>query len=319
MSYDFVAESLKNAAPEHSRVAIKQAKLLLAETGASDEPEEDYNSLNIAGTDWDVHYPDPNSGGLGQGILYLSLILIPILLLLGIFYTCYRQLSVMLAQDQDWILTAFKDVLTNRPKGSYPVSLNGMNAVIASMVRFNRAAELKGIDGLKEGEDEFELEGFFEGVDDGLTTAASTPNASSKAKPLQNPAYEVDEVEAAGLESSLENLSADVPEAIEKEENLPEKFDPSSAIFRAYDIRGIVGETLTKEIVHDIGRAFASETKEKGGRTVVVGRDGRLSSPNWQMPWSKASCLPVAMSWMWAWCRPPFCILSSNTPMAAPA
>ena len=34
-------------------------------------------------------------------------------------------------------------------------------------------------------------------------------------------------------------------------------------IFRAYDIRGVVGRTLTKEIVHDIGRALGSLLKEK--------------------------------------------------------
>ncbi len=279
MNYDFVAEALKNAAPEHGWVAIKQTKLLLAETGANDEPEEDFSSLDIVGTNWQIHYPDPNSGGLGQGALYLSLILIPILLVLGIFYTCYQQLMVLLAQDQDWILTAFKDVLSNRPKGSYPVNLNGMNAVIASMVRFNRAVEVKGVDGLKEGQDEFELEGFFEGVDDALATAASSPATGGKAKVLQNPAYEVNEVEGVVSEPALEDQSADTSSAIEDVVALPETFDPASAIFRAYDIRGIVGETLTKEIVHDIGRAFASEAKEKGCRTVVVGRDGRLSSP----------------------------------------
>lgn len=51
-----------------------------------------------------------------------------------------------------------------------------------------------------------------------------------------------------------------------------------ASIFRAYDIRGVVGETLTADIVYDIGRAFGSEAKEKGAQTIVVGRDGRLSS-----------------------------------------
>ena len=50
-------------------------------------------------------------------------------------------------------------------------------------------------------------------------------------------------------------------------------------IFKAYDIRGIVNETLTADIVFDVGQAFGSEAKERGQQIVVVGRDGRLSGP----------------------------------------
>ncbi|MFP5344545.1 MAG: phosphomannomutase/phosphoglucomutase [Gammaproteobacteria bacterium] len=50
-------------------------------------------------------------------------------------------------------------------------------------------------------------------------------------------------------------------------------------IFKAYDIRGIVGKTLTAEIVREIGRAIGSEARARRQDTVVVGRDGRLSGP----------------------------------------
>jgi phosphomannomutase len=55
------------------------------------------------------------------------------------------------------------------------------------------------------------------------------------------------------------------------------RFHPS--ILREYDIRGIVGETLFAADAHAIGRAFASIVRDGGGRRVVLGRDGRLSSP----------------------------------------
>ncbi len=54
---------------------------------------------------------------------------------------------------------------------------------------------------------------------------------------------------------------------------------PAPEIFKAYDIRGIVGKTLTPAVVESIGRAFGSEARERGQHTVVVGRDGRLSGP----------------------------------------
>ncbi len=50
-------------------------------------------------------------------------------------------------------------------------------------------------------------------------------------------------------------------------------------IFRAYDIRGIVENALTPDAVQQIGQAFATEALSQNQKTVVIGRDGRLSSP----------------------------------------
>ncbi len=50
-------------------------------------------------------------------------------------------------------------------------------------------------------------------------------------------------------------------------------------IFKAYDIRGVVGKTLTPPIVEIIGHAIGSELLERGRDTIVIGRDGRLSGP----------------------------------------
>src|SRR2546422_4981230 len=51
------------------------------------------------------------------------------------------------------------------------------------------------------------------------------------------------------------------------------------ALFREYDIRGIVGKELTEAVTERIGRAFATLGHEKGVKAVSVGRDGRPSSP----------------------------------------
>ena len=53
----------------------------------------------------------------------------------------------------------------------------------------------------------------------------------------------------------------------------------SEDIFRAYDIRGVVENALTPDTVQQIGQAFATEALAQGQKTVVIGRDGRLSSP----------------------------------------
>jgi len=53
----------------------------------------------------------------------------------------------------------------------------------------------------------------------------------------------------------------------------------AESIFKAYDIRGIVDETLTMEAVESIGKAYGSEAQSQSQQTVVIARDGRLSSP----------------------------------------
>ena len=50
-------------------------------------------------------------------------------------------------------------------------------------------------------------------------------------------------------------------------------------IFKAYDIRGIVGKTLTPEVVRAVGQALGTLAQERGRDTLVIGRDGRLSGP----------------------------------------
>ena len=55
------------------------------------------------------------------------------------------------------------------------------------------------------------------------------------------------------------------------------QFDPS--ILREYDIRGVVGDTLSEADARALGQAFGTIVAESGGATVCVGRDGRVSSP----------------------------------------
>ena len=55
------------------------------------------------------------------------------------------------------------------------------------------------------------------------------------------------------------------------------QFDPTS--LREYDIRGVVGRTLHAADAFAIGRCFGTVVARAGGRTVAVGYDGRLSSP----------------------------------------
>ena len=53
------------------------------------------------------------------------------------------------------------------------------------------------------------------------------------------------------------------------------QFDAS--IFKAYDIRGVVGKTIDATFAEHLGRAFGSEARALGEKGVVVGRAGHIS------------------------------------------
>jgi phosphomannomutase len=60
---------------------------------------------------------------------------------------------------------------------------------------------------------------------------------------------------------------------------LPIIMNVNASIFKAYDIRGIVGKTIDEAFAEHLGRAFGTEAVLAGEKAVVVGRDGRLSGP----------------------------------------
>jgi phosphomannomutase len=52
-----------------------------------------------------------------------------------------------------------------------------------------------------------------------------------------------------------------------------------ASVFKAYDIRGIVGKTIDESFAEHLGRAFGTQALAAGEKAVAVGRDGRLSGP----------------------------------------
>lgn len=52
-----------------------------------------------------------------------------------------------------------------------------------------------------------------------------------------------------------------------------------ASIFKAYDIRGIVDDTLTESVVKAVGRVLGTMALERGVERFCIGRDGRLTGP----------------------------------------
>jgi phosphomannomutase/phosphoglucomutase len=80
------------------------------------------------------------------------------------------------------------------------------------------------------------------------------------------------------VDAPAEQAAAPVPVVRDAPRPAPVRID--GGIFRAYDIRGVVGQTLDAGVAELIGHSIGSLMQEKGLSDIVVGRDGRLSGPD---------------------------------------
>ncbi|MEX2497726.1 MAG: hypothetical protein WD397_02475 [Wenzhouxiangellaceae bacterium] len=88
---------------------------------------------------------------------------------------------------------------------------------------------------------------------------------------------EDDEPDEQGASEPVAPQVADAPEPAPVDAEPTPPVVPPASIFRAYDIRGVVGDTLSAEIAEAIGRSVGSEARSKGLNRIAVARDGRLS------------------------------------------
>ncbi|MDX1555415.1 MAG: phosphomannomutase/phosphoglucomutase, partial [Xanthomonadales bacterium] len=111
------------------------------------------------------------------------------------------------------------------------------------------------------------------GVQTDDATVIANPNAGAaapKAAPAQVSPEDIFDPGTPGTAAPAEVQETPPPAA---------RTEISEKIFRAYDIRGVVGEELTADTVTAIGKAIASEALAAGQQGIVVGRDGRTHSP----------------------------------------
>ncbi|MEJ2424168.1 MAG: phosphomannomutase/phosphoglucomutase, partial [Candidatus Thiodiazotropha sp.] len=202
--------------------------------------------LTIPGSIWQIAY----WGGSGQAFdpLQLGLQAVPAALLFLIMaFLMMRQSSGMskaLKKDQHSILTLLEALVVGRPPKAQSAQLSDLQPTFDVM--------------------EHQIKEF-------RSKQAEKPKAS---RVIQD-AGEYD----TGIQ--VDDELYDEPES-RKPVIKSRSVEISPAIFRAYDIRGVVGETLTPEVVELLGQGFGSEIFEQGYNTVVVGRDARNSSESLQ-------------------------------------
>jgi len=269
LKYRFVQATLTKyqTSAELGFFELKQGKVSLAKAGDSTNKTDVDNKLTVSKTSWYVHFWPATAMDFGSISIISAMVLVPVLLVCLAFFIVYRKITKDLRQDQSSIIKAVKDLMSGKSVGSYPVHLNEMRAIISTIVQFKRVLDNKG-NSLPDSESgDTEIDDFFDEPTTGLDFLDSD---------IDEPKAETKVLESTPV--SLPNTEK-TPAAASFGAASKKETQSSSTIFKAYDIRGVAGKTLTKEIIFNIGRAVASEAKEKSIKTIVLGRDGRTSSP----------------------------------------
>ena len=147
LNYDFVNRILAATPLEKGYIELRQGKLKLASAGkkiSEDELEDD--AINVPNTDWQLYHEQSGGASVGELSLMVSIIIIPALAVALGFVTGYRKLSNLLSEDMSWLMKAFKDIVTEKPLGDYPVKLGEAKNLISSLAQFKRVVNDKSFD-----------------------------------------------------------------------------------------------------------------------------------------------------------------------------
>jgi phosphomannomutase/phosphoglucomutase len=224
--------------------------------------------LPIDGSRWQVAYWPAISGLAYVGsisVWVLGAFLVSAFVLVVLVIVLFRRIRQALRVDQVSMVTIMKDFRDARVQREYPSGLAEVRETIEFMTQMASTSEPKQRSAAtgSEADDGYLAEETVTEIEDDLEADEETMQAGVVADfgsviPSDNLILD---------EDPLEILTDD------------EGTEVDASIFRAYDIRGVVDQTLTRSAVTLIGRAIGSEALQRGRNTFVVGRDGRLSGP----------------------------------------
>ncbi|MCX4187657.1 phosphomannomutase/phosphoglucomutase [Methylophaga sp. OBS4] len=195
----------------------------------------------VSGSHWQLHYwPKP------EGVADIGLLMVVIAVLLAVVWRLNQHwFSKIVSMDADSLRQQLTDLQRQNLEKNYPIVLTQLRP-----------------------------------VRDTIQQLAFPKKAVKAASVVSMPEPEVTAEESLPLSPDSELIvDQALAEASQKSMNQSAVMTlPDEEIFKAYDIRGIVGQQLNAEVMQQLGQAMGSEAVDQGQTKLVVGRDGRLSS-----------------------------------------
>lgn len=305
---NLLQQIISNTPIQSGFIELKQDQLALASAGQAEHQSDDPISVPVQNSRWQINvWADAETSLSDLGIL-LALIVIPALLACLAFFVGYRKFSDFFRQDQSGILKAAKDMLQGKTMGNYPMQLSEMQPIIAAMVQFKRVMDQSGIPSAESPVDT-DRDFFEESFDiDFLEETAPVHTESFQTSPISIPSTAVSMPGFAEMETVVQQPKLDANKDWQTDDlaetirigtpqqntwshdsssspatatQTPSPAQPvaTASIFREFDILGVAGSSLNEQTMANIGRAFGSEARQLQIKSIVVARDGRVSSP----------------------------------------
>lgn len=247
-------------------------------------------SQPIANSHWQLHYWSQATSSSSGGILMLLLSALVV-----IFWLLRdRWFSKLLHLDARTFHEQLSDLEQEKLKPNYQMAFSALKKVrdqIHEMVVPKRATPQKvqampveDVTPVEEPTPEPSAEAELlveQALDSASQYQLNDETQPEKPQVEPEPQPEPDEKEETLLEFNLDQVAHEKPLDLTPEKGVHDPADedlPDEAIFRAYDVRGVVDKQLTVGVMHQLGQAVGSEAVEQGQTKMVVGRDGRLSS-----------------------------------------
>ncbi len=216
-------------------------------------------SLAVKHSHWTVSYWPMKKASSINYLVVASIVLVTVLLM---WLLRERAQGYVLRHDLNVLKNQLIDLSNSQMKAKYPTVIPEMDAIVDEIKRLGQTLPMPSATRKKQ--------------------AVVTPTVSVEELPDDTveeiPALE-EEVKPAEPKSS-EPLEFTLPETeVKKAEPIAlNPADITPKIFKAYDIRGVVDDTLDSSVVRAIAQAIGSEAIDRDQHRIVVGRDGRLSS-----------------------------------------
>lgn len=225
----------------------RDAGYVLAKGPGAEDAAFTTGSVEVPGTIWRLGYGTaPETGGLGDLGTLLALVGAGALALLLTTFLQWRMLARDLRTDMGTLVNLGESILRREGAGTRPVNLAATGDAIALLGQYARDSRGDA------------------SAAQGIVKRASSAAAASGQQSLGVEVEELDDDPAELLAAGSQPPKVDVPEVL----------------FRAYDVRGVVGEVLNAEIAQLLGQALGSLVQEDWGKRIVVACDARPSSPS---------------------------------------
>ena len=249
---------------------IDEGKNYLISKAGKASKEGTHAAISVPGTHWQAETWAPYYGTESAFNLGMVFALILGVVLAGVVVSVLRHLlHKELTSDLDKYLMLITGTLKGAKKHQYDFSLTEFK---------NAAAQVGNI---RLDQTNLDRERDTADNNNSKSTGGSLPDADPMF--MSKDSIQLEEVDEASVLDELDGLGGETSSTagMAKKNPTPPANLPTlpEEIFKAYDIRGIVGKTLTVENISFIGHALGSEAKARGLESIVFARDGRLSGP----------------------------------------